>query len=1213
MSLLREPNAEPIPGYRLIELIGSGGFGEVWKCEAPGGLHKAIKFVYGNVNSLDVDSVRADQERKALERIKEVRHPFVCSVERIDLVDGELIIVMELAEKTLHDMFEECKSTGLIGIPRDNLLRYMRDAAEALDHLNEKHKLQHLDVKPRNLFLISDRVKVADFGLVKQLERLGASGLLGGVTPLYAPPETFNGNISEHSDQSGLAIVYQELLTGHRPFVGKNIRQLAQMHLQGEPDLRALPEGERPVIAKALAKDPDKRFPSCMTMIKSLYNARVPIRVEAAPKKEPVLANANRPRTLADTLEDFQLEDIPPEMADEVVDLGSPPVPEGDVGLEVSKMGVTVAQPESGALRPTLFIGLGSFGRKALLELRCRFVDRFGDLSKIPLFRFLFVDSDPEAVNMAVRGATEVALTRNEVYHLPLQSVSNYRRRIIDKLTEWIPVEKLYSIPRSLQPQGSRALGRLAFVDNYQRLLGRLRKEIQAITNPEVIYQTVSETGLALRDNEPRIYIVAAGGGGSSGMLVDLGYALRRQLAHMRHHDAEMTLFLQCGAPSDPASPKPEMANTYATLTELNHFSDPDVHFSAEYGSEGQRIIDEGKPFGGIYLLPLAHRSPEAMDDVVSHLGSYIYHEVTTPLGIRLDMLRRDARTNAEHYSQMYATPFRSLGTHAVWFPRGLLLRLAARMSCRKLIQSWLATEESGAPIDNNAQIKAACEKLAADPNLVFEKVARRIDAASKSAHLTDLGGTGSEALAGVLSTLQEQSAQSLAYEDPGSWSRQALNRVRDWVGDGVDESTLINDWRRTKINRAFHQGAQKVAAEYAKQLTNQLFSVMENPGARVAAAESALDFLQEYYHANIEAQKEMLEQQKTRTTQCWRQLDQALEDCANGGGGFRFFGGRSNRRLLADFMDRLSAFARQRLIEEQILAVEHFFVSLIGQLGDQKRDLGFCRQRLRHLQENLDIPPAASEEDLVATRAGGDLTVSKTPMGSTEGYWEAIRHSSTSRVVLPDNEEDLERSAVKLLHRLSLSDWVEMDKEVHKRVFDPRGGLHQALMNSGDLTRSIAMPLMDETIKLLGEHLPIMDVAHILGTEFGFVYEDDKPPQIPASQELQRYTQKYLDRAKPLLRRKDAKMEVGFLLIPASQTGKSLGQAIEEIFPDVRQVRVPGQADLMFCRDQGALSPDDLETLFRTCAQAFESLVNAPQSSPHSRFDIMDWMPLDP
>jgi serine/threonine protein kinase len=1214
MAWIREANAEPIPGYRLIEPLGSGGFGEVWKCEAPGGWIKAIKFVYGNRNSVDNESIRADQEYKALQRIKEVRHPFVCSVEQTLEIDGELIIVMEYADCTLHDKYEECKTSGLIGIPGDSLMRYMRDAAEALDFMFEKHNLQHLDVKPRNLFLIGDHVKVADFGLVKAFDKSHASGILGGVTPLYASPETFVGKISPQSDQYSLAIVYQELLTGHRPFIAKNIRQMAQMHMQAAPDLRSLPEIERPVIARALEKDPAKRFQNCMDFMKALHKARSSARiVEVRPLSSPT-GLGKKPKTLADTMEDIFLQDSLPHQPANGKQLQEAGVAVAEAEddkqeVEVSDLGVTVAQPDTGSLRPTLIVGLGTFGRKAIMELRCRFLDRFGDLNKLPLLHFLYLDTDQEAGQVACTGTHQVALSRNDYYHLPLQPVVNYRRRSLDQLAEWLPRDKLYSMPRSLQTQGSRALGRLAFADNQQRLVARLRREIQEISHPDTLYKSVENTGLALINNTPRIYVIAAAGGGSSGMLPDLGFALRRLLDNLHQPESKVVALLMCGAAQDPATPKHELANVYATLTELNHFSDPSIPFAAEYGSEGQRIVDQGSPFHSVYMLPLAHRSPDALDETVAHLGSYLFHELTTPLGLRLEQLRHEDELHDSGPSMgEMSVPLRSFGTYAVWFPRGLLLNLAARHACKRLIDQWVAADTMQSSGEVQSAIQTTVHRFTAHPDLTGDVLAKVIGMGAQAGAAGEVGATPGEVLSSMLVKLEDQLLQSTAQDDPGNWCKQAMSRFRDWMGAGGDDQEF-SEWRKTKLARALSISAQKAAEQWDQRITKEVYDLMAFPGARVAGAEIAIQSLHVHFKKIAEAQNKVCLLQAPKSAQAWRDVEVAVQECITGSGGFRLFGGRSKTRLLRNFLDKLSQYSHLRLAEELTGAARQCFTQLAAKLADRLRDLGFCRQRLRHLHENLDRP-AGEDEDLNGTlQINGERTMGRSPLPSAESFWENIRQSDTARVVLPGGQDDLEQAALRFLQDLKTDHWLQLDRELHEKVLEPQGGLNGACMN-GDLTRQMAVPLLEGTTQFLNQHLPIMDVAQIIKNE---VEASESIMSVEASDTLKEQTQNYLDRsASPWLNKHGHKRHQ-FLLIPASNAGKGLSESITELFPEVKLVRVPGQSDLMFLCEQGGLAFEELRPLLKPCRTAYESAAGSPVTSPHARFDVVDWLPLEP
>jgi sulfatase modifying factor 1 len=270
----RKAGMEPVPGYHLVNRLGQGGFGEVWQAIGPGGFAVALKFVklVGKAGTV---------EAHALDVIKDIRHPNLLSTFSAWQQNGSLIIAMELADCTLLDRLEEVRAQKLVGIPRSELLEYFTEAAKGIDFLNEpRHTrkgheiagIQHRDIKPQNLLLVGGSVKVADFGLARFLTHT-VTGHTGSLTPAYAAPEFFDGKTHRHSDQYSLAVTYCLLRGGRLPFEG-NAAQVMAGHLRRSPDLTMLPEAERPVVARALAKSPSKRWPSCSAFVNALRDCR---------------------------------------------------------------------------------------------------------------------------------------------------------------------------------------------------------------------------------------------------------------------------------------------------------------------------------------------------------------------------------------------------------------------------------------------------------------------------------------------------------------------------------------------------------------------------------------------------------------------------------------------------------------------------------------------------------------------------------------------------------------------------------------------------------------------------------------------------------------------------------------------------------------------------------------------------------------------------
>jgi serine/threonine protein kinase len=259
-DVVLQPGARPLPDYELVRKLGEGGFGEVWQARAPGGLDIAMKFIQMVGRTSDV-------ELRSLEMMKSIRHPNLVGLFGAWRRANLLILAMELCDRTLHDRLREAREQNLPGIPLKELLNYMRDAARGLDALHAK-AVQHRDVKPMNLLLMQDGVKVADFGLAKVLDQTAASHS-GALTLAFAAPEFFKGETHQHSDQYSLAATYYYLRFGHLLFGGDS-HQMIYGHLHEQPDLSQLPKGEGAIVARALAKRSADRWPSCEAFVNRL-------------------------------------------------------------------------------------------------------------------------------------------------------------------------------------------------------------------------------------------------------------------------------------------------------------------------------------------------------------------------------------------------------------------------------------------------------------------------------------------------------------------------------------------------------------------------------------------------------------------------------------------------------------------------------------------------------------------------------------------------------------------------------------------------------------------------------------------------------------------------------------------------------------------------------------------------------------------------------
>jgi eukaryotic-like serine/threonine-protein kinase len=277
--------------YRVVRHIANGGMASVWLAEDELlGRLVAVKVLSAGYAQDERANRRFLREARAGARLSECRH--VVTVYDIGEHEGRPFMVMEhFSGGTVADRLRSGRE-----IPRALALRWLREAAEALDCAHG-HDVVHRDVKPANLLIDErGRLAVGDFGIatVATETSLTQTGQVLG-TAAYISPEQARGHAAtDASDRYALAVVAFELLTGRRPFTADHPAAQARAHVEDSVPSASvvgtgLPPGVDRVLAAGMAKDPAQRPATATRFMDDLEDA---IDSEIAPAGPPTAVTA---------------------------------------------------------------------------------------------------------------------------------------------------------------------------------------------------------------------------------------------------------------------------------------------------------------------------------------------------------------------------------------------------------------------------------------------------------------------------------------------------------------------------------------------------------------------------------------------------------------------------------------------------------------------------------------------------------------------------------------------------------------------------------------------------------------------------------------------------------------------------------------------------------------------------------------------------------
>jgi serine/threonine-protein kinase len=259
---------ESLGKYRILDVLGSGGFGTVYLAE-DSMIQKRVAVKVPHEQTRELEKLLA--EARLLARLD---HSNIVRVYTADIVNETFFIVMEYVEgETLMDRLKNGKK-----LPVEDAIDMLLPISEATEYAHRKNIL-HRDIRPSNILVetASGAPKVADFGTSRLLDAVPFAKTRIG-SPPYMPPEQFDGRATYASDVYALGVMAYRIMSGKLPFFSGEMRELEQMIKREAPvplqlQERSVPKRVSDAVMRAMEKDIKHRTPSAAALSADLHDA----------------------------------------------------------------------------------------------------------------------------------------------------------------------------------------------------------------------------------------------------------------------------------------------------------------------------------------------------------------------------------------------------------------------------------------------------------------------------------------------------------------------------------------------------------------------------------------------------------------------------------------------------------------------------------------------------------------------------------------------------------------------------------------------------------------------------------------------------------------------------------------------------------------------------------------------------------------------------